>query len=134
MTAWSVAAIVLVIAAGASTRVSAQTQMPTYSGETDYQEYCSSCHGDGAKGDGAFATSLLRRPSDLTTLARRNRGRFPKEKVFKAVDGRRRFVHPDSDMPAWAGMFAADVESSGAEKAAARINALVKYLQTLQVK
>ena len=67
-------------------------------------------------------------------LTRRNNGRFPEEKVSKAVDGRRTFVRSDSDMPAWAEVFATAAESSGAENAAARIDALIKYLQTLQVK
>lgn len=134
MTARKIAAIALVVAASVLISVSAQAQMQPYSGQSDYQDYCSSCHGSTAKGDGAIAKSLLRRPSDLTMLTRRNNGRFPEERVFKAVDGRRSFVHGDSDMPAWAAVFATAAESSGAENAAARIDALVKYLKTLQVK
>jgi mono/diheme cytochrome c family protein len=122
------------VAASALFGVSAQAQTSPYSAESDYRDYCSSCHGSRAKGDGAIAKSLLRRPSDLTTLRRRNNGRFPAEKVFKAVDGRRTFVHSDSDMPAWAEVFSTAAESRGAENAVARIDALVSYLQTLQVK
>lgn len=134
MNAWKIAAIALVVGASVLISVSAQAQPQPYSGESDYQDYCSSCHGSRAKGNGAIAKSLLRRPSDLTMLTRRNHGRFPEEKVFKALDGRRTFVHSDSDMPAWAEVFATAIESSGADHAAARIDALVTYLQTLQVK
>jgi mono/diheme cytochrome c family protein len=130
----TIAAAALIVGASALTGVAPQAQTQRYSGERDYQDYCSSCHGGEAKGDGAIAKSLLRRPSDLTTLTRRNHGRFPGQKVFKAVDGRRSFVHSDSDMPAWAEVFANATESSGADNAAARIDALVRYLQTLQVK
>jgi len=60
---------------------------------------------------------------------------FPEEKVFKTVDGRRPgSAHSDSDMPEWGDVFAKAAESAGAEQAAARIDALVKYLQTLQAK
>jgi mono/diheme cytochrome c family protein len=134
MNAWTIVAVALVFGAGAPMDVRAQAQTQPYSGESDYQDYCSSCHGSEAKGNGAIAKSLLRRPSDLTALTRRNNGRFPQEKVFKAVDGRRRFVHSDSDMPAWAEVFATATESAGAVHAAARIDALVQYLQSLQVK
>ncbi|MCU1385542.1 MAG: hypothetical protein JWL71_4239 [Acidobacteria bacterium] len=134
MNARKIAAAALVLVASTLNSVSAQAQTPLYSAESDYQEYCASCHGSKAKGDGAIAKSLLRRPSDLTTLRRRNHGRFPGERVFDAVDGRRSFVHGDSDMPAWAEVFANAAESRGKEKAVARIDALVRYLQTLQVK
>ena len=134
MNARQIAAAALVVWAGALITVSPQAQTPSYSGKSDYQDYCSSCHGGAAKGDGAIAKSLLRRPSDLTALTRRNHGRFPEKKVFEAVDGRRSFVHSDSDMPAWAEVFATSTESRGGENAAARIDALVQYLETLQVK
>jgi mono/diheme cytochrome c family protein len=133
MNDWSAAAAALVLAASALISVGAPAQTP-YSAESDYQDYCASCHGAGAKGDGAIAKSLLRRPSNLTVLTRRNKGRFPEERVFDAVDGRRTLVHSDSDMPAWAAVFANAPESSGVENATARIDALVHYLQSLQVK
>lgn len=134
MNARKIAAAALVVGAGALVTLGAQAPPQPYSGENDYQAYCSSCHGTGAKGDGAIAKSLKRRPSDLTALTRRNHGLFPDEMVFKAVDGRRSSVHSDSDMPAWAEVFAKSTESAGAENAAARIDVLVKYLQTLQAK
>ena len=59
---------------------------------------------------------------------------FPEDKVYKTVDGRQGGAHSDSDMPAWADIFAKASDSTGAENAAARIDVLVKYLQTLQEK
>ena len=134
MTAGKIAAAALVIGASALVNLGAQAQAQSYSGASDYQAYCSSCHGTGAEGDGVIAKSLKRRPADLTELARRNNGLFPEEKVFNTVDGRRSSAHSDSDMPAWAEVFAKATESAGADKAAARIDVLVQYLQTLQVK
>ena len=115
--------------------IGARAQPQTYSGSGDYRVYCSSCHGADARGDGPIAGSLKKRPADLTQLTRRNNGVFPDEKVFKTIEGPQPGSgHRDSDMPAWAGVFARASESAGADKAAARIGALVKYLQTLQAK
>jgi mono/diheme cytochrome c family protein len=113
----------------------AQGQPRPYSGSTDYQVYCASCHGAGARGDGEFASSLKKRPADLTQLTARNSGAFPEERVFKAIDGAEPgSAHKDSAMPPWGEVLAKSNDSAGAENAAARIDALVKYLQTLQVK
>ena len=112
----------------------AQMQTQPYSGHGDYQVYCASCHGTEAKGDGVIAKSLKQRPSDLTQLAKRNNGVFPDKRVFDVIDGRKIAAHGDSDMPVWAEVFAKARESAGAENAAARIDVLVQYLQTLQVK
>ena len=126
------AAVALAIGA-TFVNLGAQTKTLPYSPEGDYQVYCSSCHGAMAKGDGVIANSLKKRPPDLTLLARRNGGVFPGEKVFKTIDGRRN-GHAESDMPAWAEVLAKSTDSLGEQNASARINLLVEYLQTLQVK
>ena len=107
----------------------------SYSGNADYQVFCSSCHGSTAKGDGVIAKSLPKHPADLTQLKARNKGVFPEEKVSKTIDGREPLsAHGNSDMPAWGDVFAKSSESQGAEAAKARIAALVDYLQSLQEK
>jgi cytochrome c553 len=104
-----------------------------YSGYGDYQDYCSSCHGTTAKGDGVIAKSLARRPADLTKLSARNNGVFPDERVSKTIDGRvPGSGHSAPDMPAWAEVFAKSQESLGPEAASARIATLVEYLKTIQ--
>ena len=132
MTISQLAAVAMLVGATAGVSVLAQRQ--PYSGNGDYQAYCSSCHGPEGKGDGVIAKSLKKRPSDLTQLAKRHNGVFPADDVFKAVDGRKGSAHADTDMPAWADVFAKSSESAGAEKAASRIDVLVNYLQTLQLK
>jgi mono/diheme cytochrome c family protein len=133
MKAWGpLVAGIVVVASALVTTVRAQPQ--PYSGRGDYLAYCASCHGAEARGDGVIAKSLKKRPADLTLLARRNSGVYPEEKVFMTVDGRRGGAHSDSDMPAWADVFAKSTESAGAENAAIRIDVLVKYLETLQAK
>ena len=53
-----------------------------------YAEACASCHGLDGKGAGAAATDLASRPVDLTALAIRSGGTFPREKVAEAVTRR----------------------------------------------
>jgi mono/diheme cytochrome c family protein len=106
-----------------------------FSGPADFQAYCAACHGTTAKGDGAIAPSLPKRPPDLTQLAKRNHDVFPGDKALKLIDGRSPgATHPGKDMPIWGDVFAKSAESGGAEATAARIEAMVKYLETIQEK
>ena len=132
MKAWGLLVAGIVVVGCALVTVRAQPQ--PYSGSGDYVAYCASCHGAGARGDGVIAKSLKKRPADLTLLTKRNNGVYPEERVLKTVDGRQGGAHSDSDMPAWADVFAKSTESAGAENAAVRIDVLVQYLETLQAK
>ena len=106
-----------------------------FSGSGDFQAYCSSCHGTGAKGDGIIAKSLPKRPPDLTQLANRNNGVFPEERVVKMIDGRSdTTTHSGADMPKWGEVFAKSSESPGADATAERIKAMAQYLATIQDK
>lgn len=131
MTASGLLAAVMIVASAAA--VGAQARSQPYSGNGDYQVFCSSCHGTEGRGDGVIAKSLTKRPADLTLLAQRHGGTFPEERVFATIDGRQGGGHAE-DMPKWADVFARSSESAGPEQAAVRIDTLVKYLQTLQVK
>ena len=135
MKTWVLLAASIVVVASALVTASGRVQSQQYSGSADYQTYCASCHGAGARGDGVLAKSLKRHPADLTQLTKRNSGVFPEEKTFKAIDGRQpASAHSPSDMPVWGDVLAKSSESAGADNAAARIEVLVKYLQTIQAK
>ena len=133
MKAWGLLTAAIIVGGLALATVKAQGAQP-YSGNSDYQVYCSSCHGTEARGDGTIAKSLKKRPVDLTQLSKRNNGVFPEEKVFKTIDGRKGSAHSDSDMPVWGDVFARATESAGEEKTARRIDTLVKYIETLQAR
>lgn len=127
----SIALALPAVAAGQNTIVSSSR----FSGAADFQAYCASCHGAAAKGDGVIATSLVKRPPDLTRLAKRHGDAFPEESVFKMIEGRSPGAsHRAPDMPVWGDVFAKATESAGPEAAAARITALVKYLEMIQEK
>jgi len=127
----SIALALPTVAAGQNTTVSSSR----FSGAADFQAYCASCHGPAAKGDGVIAASLVKRPPDLTRLAKRHDDVFPEERVFKMIDGRSPATsHRAPDMPAWGDVFAKAIESAGPDATAARIAALVKYLEMIQEK
>jgi len=98
-------------------------------GATMFRTYCASCHGAAGRGDGAMAGQLRRLPPDLTTFATRNGGVFPAERVRQVIDGTGVAAHGDREMPVWGAVF----KRSGADgDTAARIDALVRFLQGLQ--
>jgi Cytochrome C oxidase, cbb3-type, subunit III len=108
-------------------------QQSAYSGTSDFQTYCTSCHGTEGKGDGLIAKSLPKHPPDLTKISARHDGAFPREQIFKTIEGRSG-AHTNVDMPVWADVFAKSQSSLGNDAAVARIEALVAYLVTLQDK
>jgi mono/diheme cytochrome c family protein len=97
---------------------------------TDYQAFCSSCHGATGQGDGPLAASMRTKPADLTQVKTKNDGVFPKDRIMKLVtDG-----HESAGMPAWGQVFAKSQQSVGPDAARLRVEALVQYLETLQAK
>jgi len=76
------------------------------SGEKMYSSYCAACHGTDGKGIGPAAPSLRTSPADLTTLAKRNNGKFPGLAVYEVIRGdSARASHSDKDMPIWGDLF-----------------------------
>jgi mono/diheme cytochrome c family protein len=72
------------------------------SGKQTYMQYCASCHGIDARGEGPAAFVLKTPPPDLTTLAKRHDGKFPFQYVSDVLRfGTRILSHGSSDMPIW---------------------------------
>jgi len=100
-----------------------------------YINYCASCHGPNAKGDGPMASVLTKKPADLTMIAKRNGGKYPADIVFRTIDGRNPVMgHGGQEMPVWGNAFLRVQGGATAEQARARVQALVDYLQTIQQK
>lgn len=75
-------------------------------GRLSYRIHCASCHGESGRGDGPVAADLKVRPTDLTRLAASHEGRFPREDVYEAIDGRRPVRgHGPAAMPVWGATF-----------------------------
>jgi mono/diheme cytochrome c family protein len=125
---------VLIAIASVSTGGAAQSKGQLgFSGSGLFINYCATCHGESATGNGPLAAMLRKRPANLTLLARSNGGVFSPEMVARIIDGRKPLAgHGGGDMPAWGDAFARSAE--GAENIPDKIAALVIYLETIQQK
>ncbi len=64
---------------------SEQALITSLNGQVLYQNYCATCHGTDAKGNGPMAPVLKTPPPDLTQIAVRNGGVFPQKNVEKII-------------------------------------------------
>jgi len=112
----------------------ADKKAPAASGAELYTAHCASCHGKDGKGDGPAASALKVRPTDLTTIAQKNHGRFPGGNLFQIVKwGGAIASHGSKDMPVWGRTL---MVSTGQNEAQVdeRIKSLVKYIELIQEK
>lgn len=104
------------------------------SGAEMFQSYCASCHGAKGLGDGPVASQLKTGVPDLTTLAKQNKGVFPKEQVSKVIRGEvGAKAHGLRDMPVW-GPFFLTLDNSQAPVVRIRVSNLANYIESLQAK
>lgn len=72
------------------------------SGEQLYSRFCASCHGATGRGDGPVASSFKVEVPDLTLIARRASGVYPRDRIEKIIDGRYVIAaHGSRTMPVW---------------------------------
>ena len=110
--------------------------IPSLAGQDLFSFYCATCHGAEAKGNGPVASALKTPPPDLTRLARRNGGSFPRGRVVQFVAGggtTLRGAHGSNEMPVWGPIFRA-LDPSDERLALIRIENVVQYLESIQVK
>ena len=101
-------------------------------GAVVYVRYCVSCHGKGARGDGPLAADLRVPVPDMTTLAARNGGSFPEERVRRIIEsGEVLRGHGTPDMPAWGDAFK-KTDGTDARTPEEAIRNLNHYLWSLQ--
>ena len=100
-----------------------------------YRRYCASCHGVEGRGDGPLGCCMSPTPSDLTTLAKRNGGKFDESGIMMTIDGRRSVAqHGPRDMPVWGAIFAEQHvgEPLAIYGAPLDARALADYLRSIQ--
>ena len=98
-----------------------------------FKTYCASCHGTSARGDGPLAEHMRRPPANLTEIARRNKGAYPKDLVYRIIDGRQRVPGQGGpDMPVWGDAFMRTSDAADEASVRHRIQALVDYLEAIQ--
>ena len=104
------------------------------SGKEMFMSYCASCHGKDGKGHGPAAAALNQPPADLTSLAKRNGGKYPSDKVASVLHGQANLTaHGDQEMPVWGPVFWR-MSQGHQEQVQMRIANLNKYLESLQEK
>ena len=107
--------------------------IPSMYGRDLYGFYCASCHGPDGKGKGPVAPALNVAVPDLTTLATRHGGTFPKAWVESFVTGNREplpAAHGSKAMPVWGPIFLALEPNAAANRV--RIENIVAHIESLQ--
>ena len=133
----------LVFLAGFDALLSGQTTGPpnpplvisSMYGRDLFESYCATCHGRDGRGDGPVASALRVRPPDLTTIARRNGGSFPREQVEIFVTGdqvRLPTAHGSTDMPVWGPIFRGLDANDTRNRI--RVANIIDYIGSIQVK
>lgn len=103
-----------------------------YDGGQLFKNHCATCHGTGGRGDGPMFSALRKPPADLTKFALMNGGVFPSERLRRIIDGRDVPSHGDRAMPVWGVSLRTSRDGGGYDSVEARIDALVRYIQSLQ--
>jgi mono/diheme cytochrome c family protein len=128
---------VVTVLLSSAAAVRAQVTPPTQdyaSGAYLFRTFCASCHGESGKGDGPIAGALRVPTPDLTLLAARADGVFPRSAVYASVDGRRAVgIHGPSGMPIWGDALRL-TQGQDESIVRRRIDALVLHIESLQAR
>ena len=105
-------------------------------GQRMFAQNCASCHGLDAKGSGPMSRNMIKMAPDLTTLASRNNGTFPRDYVMSTIDGLDRGTHFSGAMPEFGAGdmgYIIIVERDGlGTPVPAELLALTEYLERVQ--
>lgn len=143
--------VVALVASAAGAGAAGSDDPAIAQGKELYGEYCASCHGPGGKGDGPDAAKLDKKLEDLTTIAKRNGGKFPFYEVMLTISNRPptgqdqdaslpgAASHAGGKMPGWGQVFARQEGSKGTSldlqlQTTGKIMLITEYLQSIQVK
>lgn len=101
------------------------------SGAQMYKDYCAACHGTEGRGDGPAVEFLKVAPPDLRTMAQRNSGKYPGDRVATTLRfGTGTRAHGTSDMPIWGPVFRSqDADKNVSEPRMHNLNAYIESLQ-----
>lgn len=102
------------------------------SGKDLYLRHCAVCHGLDGSGNGPLTAAMKIAPADLTRIAARHDGTFPSAKVADVIrNGGGVLGHGSTAMLPWGRYFS---ERRKPEVGRARIEALVRYIESIQAK
>ena len=113
--------------------ISAPRTDPT-NGKMMFTSYCAPCHGADGRGNGPVAPALRERPTDLTSLAKANHGKYPETHIVSVLRfGTAVRSHGSADMPVWGTVFGKMSKVNPQERDLRTAN-LSRYLETLQAR
>ncbi len=125
---------VIVLLVIAAVKARAQVTSLPLDGAKLFTQYCASCHGVRATGDGPMSRELKTKAADLTLIAKRNGDQFPLERVQAVIAGENLIglSHGTREMPVWGPVFSQDISDRDYGKL--RVYNVAKYLEGLQKK
>lgn len=106
-------------------------------GKERYMKYCATCHGPSATGDGIAAPTFVKKPTNLTLLAKESGGKFPTMKVLSIVKGETPIAaHGTREMPVWTEILGQPLEGDmyKQEDTELKILPIAQYLESIQQK
>lgn len=124
----------MALAGCALTKGVATQPEPAREGRQTYLRACASCHGESGRGDGSVSAALNTPVPDLTTLAARHGGVFPRDYVLGVIvgDGNLR-AHGTREMPVWGDRFdPAPGVAVAIVYTRQRVELLASYLESMQ--
>ena len=133
----------LVVAGALGLGAASWAQQRVDQGKVEYDAHCAICHGVSGRGNGEMRKFLVKAPSDLTTMAKRNGGAFPNQLAWELIDGRSASeigAHGSREMPVWGQNYRIEALSQAGTATAPewyvrnRIVALLDYLSRMQDK
>jgi mono/diheme cytochrome c family protein len=119
--------ILAVLVTGAAAQDAAVTM-----GRLSYLKFCAACHGEDATGELTADPDVQPAP-DLTGIAQRNGGTFPRERVRSIIGGLEEIPGHGDRMPAWGLVLLREAPARDpAGYVQTRIDQLVEYLASVQ--
>ena len=98
-----------------------------------FRAHCAPCHGADGKGNGPVAPALKDPLPDLTTVAQRNGGIYPQERISKIISGDEVVIaHGSRDMPIW-GLIFHQIENDR-DYGNVRLRNVTEYVKSIQQK
>ena len=102
------------------------TNVASNSGKEMFNSYCAVCH--------PAASAMKTAPTDLTLLAQKNSGKYPRAHIAAVIKGEATTPsHGSQDMPVWGPLFSSISQGNEAQ-VQQRISNLVDYIGTPQAK
>ncbi len=101
-------------------------------GQKHFNLYCSSCHGEDARG--LQIDSLDTQPPNLRKIMSNRRNKeFPIKEIARMIDGRQMVeAHGPRSMPVWGEVFASE-ENLNQKQIQGKLGEIIAYLKSIQV-